>query len=136
MYKLIVSYFFRPVYTIPCVTESVTRLLYFFFFLETSFVFILLFPLLLFQDVSDFQSMFSLYRKILCKTDFSFCLAKDFLLFFLFHFYRADCFLLAGNYRNLYFSFLLCFNLSCFADCRNFLIGSLVSNLILTVFWC
>ena len=44
--------------------------------------------------------------------------------------------ILTGNYRNLYFSFLLCFDLSCFADCRNFSIGSLVNNLILTVCWC
>ena len=136
MYKLIVSYFFRPVYTIPCVTESVTRLLYFFSFLETSSVFILLFPLLLFQDVSDFQSMFSLYRKILCKTEFFILSRKGFSVIFLFHFYRADCFLLTGNYRDLYFSFLLCLDLSSFADCCNFSVRSLISNLILTVFWC
>ena len=82
-YRLILAYFPVPVYTVSHVTKIVTPSSCCFFFSETLSVFILLFLWFFPQDVSDFQSTLSLYRKILCKTKFSFCLAKDFLLFFL-----------------------------------------------------
>lgn len=67
-----------PVYTITYVTKNVTLSFYVFFFSETSPVSILLFLWFLSQYVSDFESMFSPYKKILYETDFLFCLVKDF----------------------------------------------------------